>query len=176
MPCRGEQSLIEAFVPQPLIEAFHESILCRRGGGCERKFAVEIFIVVIVVAVVLWLVGRSWIGSGHSAAMALASRTAYQPRPVMGREEAFLFYKLENWVNLGKLRHDVEQLQAQVLDARAERMDMERNVHALRSASLDPDLLEERARTLLGYGHAEEWVVIIKPSHTVRAVADLTPK
>lgn len=99
MPCRGEQSLIEAFVPQPLIEAFHESILCRRGGGCERKFAVEIFIVVIVVAVVLWLVGRTWIGSDHGAAMALVSRTTYQPRPVMGREEAFLFYKLENWVN-----------------------------------------------------------------------------
>lgn len=79
-------------------------------------------------------------------------------------------------ISLGKLRHDVEQLQAQVLDARAERMDMERNVHALRSASLDPDLLEERARTLLGYGHAEEWVVIIKPPHTVRSVADITPK
>lgn len=59
----------------------------------------EVFIVVIVVAVVLWLVGRSWIGSGHSAAMSLVSRTAYQPRPVMGREEACLFYKLENWVN-----------------------------------------------------------------------------
>lgn len=79
-------------------------------------------------------------------------------------------------IALGKLRQDVEQLQAQVLDARAERMEMERSVHALRSASLDPDLLEERARSLLGYGHAEELVVIIKPPQIPRAVADITPK
>lgn len=59
----------------------------------------ELFLAVIGAGVVPWLVGRSWIGSGHSAAMALVSGTAYQPRPVMGREEAFLFYKLENWVN-----------------------------------------------------------------------------
>ena len=30
--------------------------------------------------------------------------------------------------------------------------------------------------TRLGYGHAEELVVIIKPPHTVRAVAEVAPK
>lgn len=74
-------------------------------------------------------------------------------------------------IALGKLRNDVDQLQAQVLDVRAERMDLERKVYALRSESLDPDLLEERARLLLGYGHADELVVITKPPRMAHAVA-----
>lgn len=75
-------------------------------------------------------------------------------------------------IALGKLRADVDHLQAQVLDARAERMDMERKVYALRSDSLDPDLLEERARHMLGYGHADELVVITRPPRLPRAVAE----
>lgn len=81
-------------------------------------------------------------------------------------------------IALGKLRQDVDQLQAQVLDARDERMDMERKVYALRSDSLDPDLLEERARHMLGYGYADETVVITQPQpqHLPQAVADMTAK
>lgn len=74
-------------------------------------------------------------------------------------------------IALGKLRLDVDQLQAQVLDVRAARMDLERKVYALRSDSLDPDLLEERARQLLGYGHTDEVVVITRPSKFPHAVA-----
>lgn len=77
-------------------------------------------------------------------------------------------------IALGKLRQDVEQLQAQVLDIRAARMDLERKVYALRSDNLDPDLLEERARHMLGYGYADEVVVIIQPPRLPRAVADVT--
>lgn len=76
-------------------------------------------------------------------------------------------------IALGKLRQDVDQLQAQVLDARAERMEMERKVYALRSDSLDPDLLEERARQMLGYGYADELVVITQPQRAPHAVADV---
>lgn len=75
-------------------------------------------------------------------------------------------------IALGKLRQDVAQLQAQVLDARAARMDLERKVLALRSESLDPDLLEERARILLGYGRADELVVITDPLPVPNAVAE----
>ncbi len=78
-------------------------------------------------------------------------------------------------IALGKLRQDVDLLQAQVLDARAERMDMERRVYALRSDNLDPDLLEERARHLLGYGFADEMVVVTQPKSLPRAVAKSEP-
>lgn len=75
-------------------------------------------------------------------------------------------------IALGKLRQDVEHLQAQVLDARDARMALERKVYALRGESLDPDLLEERARMLLGYGRADEVVVITEPARVPHAVAE----
>lgn len=75
-------------------------------------------------------------------------------------------------IALGKLRQDVTHLQAEVLDARAERMEMERKVYALRPESLDPDLLEERARIMLGYGRADELVVVTIPRRVPHAVAE----
>lgn len=74
-------------------------------------------------------------------------------------------------IALGHLRADVDQLQAKVLDARAERMDLEAKVAALRAESLDPDLLEERARVLLGYGHADETIVMTDPLPVPHVVA-----
>ncbi|MBF0248683.1 MAG: septum formation initiator family protein [Alphaproteobacteria bacterium] len=64
-------------------------------------------------------------------------------------------------IALGNLQGRIDDLQGQVLDMRAQRMDMERKVLMLRPQSLDPDLLEERARTLLGYGRPDELVVIL---------------
>ena len=78
-------------------------------------------------------------------------------------------------IALGKLRQDVEQLQAKVLDALALRMDLERKVDALNSDSLDPELLEERARHLLGYGYADELVIITNAPKMPNAVAERGP-
>lgn len=64
---------------------------------------------------------------------------------------------------LGKLRGEVDTLQARVLDARDERFELQAKVQMLRPDSVDPDMLEERARLLLGYGRADEWVVITRP-------------
>lgn len=44
----------------------------------------------------------------------------------------------------------------------AERDELGGKVDRLRSGSLDPDLLEERARVLLNYGYAEETVVLLQ--------------
>ena len=67
---------------------------------------------------------------------------------------------------LGKLRGEVQALQAQVLDVRDERFQMAQMVQMLRPETLDPDLLEERARILLGYGKDDELVVITHPNDT----------
>ncbi|MFC1672872.1 septum formation initiator family protein [Pseudomonadota bacterium] len=74
-------------------------------------------------------------------------------------------------IALGQLRQDVDAFQAQVLDVRAERMNLERKVYTLRADSLDPDMLEERARLLLGYGFSDEQLVITEPPQLSRAVA-----
>jgi len=67
---------------------------------------------------------------------------------------------------LGKLRGEVETLQAEVLDVRSARFELQKKVHMLRPDSIDPDMLEERARVLLGFGYPEELVVIIHPKDT----------
>ena len=45
---------------------------------------------------------------------------------------------------------------------RKQRETMEQRVRLLNSASLDPDMLEERARIMLNYGHPND-IIIIKP-------------
>lgn len=67
---------------------------------------------------------------------------------------------------LGKLRGEVDTLQAEVLDVRNARFELDAKVTMLRVATLDPDLLEERARLLLGYGRDDELVVILHPNDT----------
>ena len=43
----------------------------------------------------------------------------------------------------------------------AEREQLEAKVIKLRPGSIDPDLLEERARTVLGYARPDEHIVIL---------------
>ena len=44
--------------------------------------------------------------------------------------------------------------------SRAERQSMERRVSLLEPGSLDPDMLEERARLMLNYGHVDDIVIL----------------
>jgi len=77
---------------------------------------------------------------------------------------------------LGKLRGEVNALQAQVLDVRNERFELQNKAHMLRPETIDPDLLEERARVLLGFGKPDEWIVIIHPEDTsISALATFKP-
>jgi cell division protein FtsB len=48
-------------------------------------------------------------------------------------------------------------------DLRAQRQDLEARAKLLRDSSLSADLLEERARSLLGFGHPNDYVVRVKP-------------
>ncbi len=49
--------------------------------------------------------------------------------------------------------------QAQAV-SQAERQALERRVRLLEPGSLDPDMLEERARLMLNYGHADDIVIL----------------
>ena len=46
---------------------------------------------------------------------------------------------------------------------RAQRQDLEARSRLLRDSSLSADLLEERARSLLGFGHPNDYVIRVKP-------------
>ena len=51
----------------------------------------------------------------------------------------------------------------ELADLRAERADLEQRAHLLRDTSLSRDLLEERARSLLGFADPRDYVIRMKP-------------
>ena len=51
------------------------------------------------------------------------------------------------------------QRQAELRQVRAERMDLEARARLLRDSSLSADLLEERARSLLGFADPSDYVI-----------------
>jgi len=58
-----------------------------------------------------------------------------------------------------KLRYEIEKTELVHSEVAAEKAIMERRVSLLRPESLDRDMLEERARIMLGFVHADDRVV-----------------
>jgi len=63
-------------------------------------------------------------------------------------------------------KHDLDQqtgeLTAEIDRLKAERAQWERRVSLLRSESLDPDMLDERARVLLNYADPHDLILMLK--------------
>lgn len=57
---------------------------------------------------------------------------------------------------------DLAQLQGQLQDLRAQKALLTRHVALLRSDSIDPDMLDQRARDLLNYTHPNDLVMFDK--------------
>lgn len=51
----------------------------------------------------------------------------------------------------------------ELVQLRAKRQDLEARAHLLRDASLSADLLEERARSLLGFADPRDYVIRLNP-------------
>ena len=66
-------------------------------------------------------------------------------------------YGFINWL---ALQDRVETLQGELKEVRGERERLERRVALLRPESLDPDLLDERARATLGYADPNEIIIL----------------
>jgi len=63
-----------------------------------------------------------------------------------------------------QLQVDVATLEAELAELRREREMLEQHVALLRPESLDPDMLEERARMLLNVAHPND-IVIMRGEH-----------
>ena len=57
------------------------------------------------------------------------------------------------------LNQQIREAHATQADLAAERATLEQRVELLQPSSLDPDLLEERARVMLNFAHADELVI-----------------
>lgn len=64
-------------------------------------------------------------------------------------------------------KHELEQQIAELTEERdrlrQERLEWERRNALLSSSSLDPDMLDERARAQLSYVHPRDLVIVVKP-------------
>lgn len=100
----------------------------------------------------------------------------------------FMYHALEGdhgWFALRRLRIEAIETQEQINNIKAEREKLENRTRRLRDATLDPDVLDEVARQMLGYSKPNELVVITKnqpnPSTAVikpalPAVSDIAKK
>ncbi len=63
-------------------------------------------------------------------------------------------------LSLLQLKAKVEQAESLHAGLRAERLELETRVALLRPDSLDPDMIEERARVMLNFAHPDEVVIL----------------
>ena len=59
-----------------------------------------------------------------------------------------------------QMQADLTTLEAQAADLKAERVALENRVKLMRSDSLDPDMLDEQARRVLGYIHPDDVLIL----------------
>jgi cell division protein FtsB len=60
------------------------------------------------------------------------------------------------------LEHDIANLAGELERVKAERAEWERRVALLKADSIDPDMLDERARTLLNWADPHDVTVMVK--------------
>ncbi len=103
----------------------------------------------------------------------IRSRSRHVVGPVLGICAAayFAYHAVQGdrgliaWWNL---KHRVVNARDALTDITAHRKILEHRVSLLHPQSLDPDLLDERARLMLNYGHAEDVIIFPKPTKVPR--------
>lgn len=79
----------------------------------------------------------------------------------------FVYHSIEGERGLTayvRLTERLADARAQLEEVQAERQALERRVKLLRTDNLDPDMLDERARTILNYSRPDEIVIPDKPA------------
>ena len=62
-----------------------------------------------------------------------------------------------------EIERQKSELTAELDRLKSERTQWERKVALLRSASIDPDMLDERSRSLLNLSHPNDLIMMVKP-------------
>lgn len=80
-----------------------------------------------------------------------------------------------------RLEQELTQTKAARAELLVERLGLERRVSLLRPDHLDPDMLEERARAVLNYGHADDLMIFMsnggrEPGHRSGNSAPALPR
>lgn len=71
-----------------------------------------------------------------------------------------VFHGDRGLISWAQLRQQVVEVEATAKAMAAERQYLEHRVRLLHPESLDPDMLDERARLMLNFGHPDELVIL----------------
>ena len=66
-----------------------------------------------------------------------------------------------SYLRLMSLRHQIDTTQVAYTQTKEKREATEQKVVMMRPGSIDPDLLEEQARSILGYRRADEKIILM---------------
>mgnify|MGYP000852312121 CR=1 FL=1 len=72
-------------------------------------------------------------------------------------------YGRHGFISWLDIQNRIDTLEHQLAEVEAKRAQLDRQVALLRPESLDPDLLDERARAALGYANPGEIVIFLDP-------------
>ncbi len=71
-----------------------------------------------------------------------------------------IFYGARGYTQLQALQSEIAQREQELFEVRSDREMLESKVRMMRPGSLSRDLLEERARVVLGYKYADEYQLL----------------
>ncbi len=94
------------------------------------------------------------------------SRARYVVGPILAISTAgyFAYHAVQGdrgMIALWHLRHRISTAQTELAETGARRQTLEHRVGLLNRSSLDPDMLDERARYMLNFGLPDETVIFI---------------
>ncbi|GMV63044.1 MAG: hypothetical protein AMXMBFR74_22120 [Parvibaculum sp.] len=82
---------------------------------------------------------------------------------VLGYFAYHAVYGRHGFISWLDIQNRIDTLEHQLSEVEGMREQLDRQVALLRPESLDPDLLDERARAALGYGGPNEVVIFLEP-------------
>ena len=103
--------------------------------------------------------------------VSLVLRKAYVPIICLGLLGYFAYHLFVGDHGLeasARLNNQVSALEGELAGLEAMRLRLDRDVALLRSGKLDPDMLDERARTILNFSHPDEVVIFDKSRSSPR--------
>ena len=82
---------------------------------------------------------------------------------VLGYFAYHAVYGRHGFISWLDIQNRIDMLEHQLAEVEGKREQLDRQVALLRPESLDPDLLDERARAALGYANPDEVVIFLDP-------------
>ncbi len=80
----------------------------------------------------------------------------------------FLYHTIQGdhgWMAMVRLKGEVASAQANLSQLQKEHQQLEHRVEMMRSSHIDPDLLDEQARSMLNYSKPNEIIVLTPPTN-----------